>query len=125
MSLYLTKVSSILNKASYSQLIFSITISPIYLLVHKDFSVFTALLISGVASFFYTQLIKLGKYNKTFALFGFPTRLILIVPPCAILIHKLHSNLLALFIGFFLCQVIYFFYIWSYAKKQIEVVDKR
>lgn len=112
------KITSLLNRASYFQLVLIGFISIIYLVIYKDYLVFTGLIISGIASSSYTQLIKLGYFNKIFALWGFPIRLLVIVPPCAILIHKLHSNLIALFIGFALCQIIYFIHIWSYAKNQ-------
>ena len=120
----LSKLSATLNKISFIQLALIIFLSLVFFL-SQNYSIFTALLISGTASFFYTQLIRLGKHNKLFALFGFPVRLILIVPLCAILVHKLHSNLLALFIGFFLCQAVYFINIWYYSKKITEKPSER
>lgn len=118
MKIKINNFTSLLNKASYSQLIILSLISILFL--NKDFSVFTALLITAVASFSYTQLIKLGSYSKIFAFLGFPIRLILIAPPCAILIHKLQSNLIALFVGFTLSQAIYVFLAWNYAKGKIR-----
>lgn len=109
----------LLNKASYTQL-FALTILSLFFLITKNYSIFTALLISGVASFLYTQLISLGSYSKVFAIYGFPIRLLLIAPPTAILVHKSHSNLIALFIGFFICQIIYFIFVWRYAKKIVK-----
>ena len=114
----LNELSKLLNKISYLQLISLTLVGFIYLVVCKDNSVFTALIISGTTSFLYIQLVKLGSYIKIFALFGFPVRLLLIVPLCAILVHKLHSNLIALFIGFTFCQLLYFLIIYSYIKKQ-------
>lgn len=105
-----------LNKISYLQLALLAVCGLFYLTLFKNYPVFTALLISGIASFSYTQSIKLSSYNKTFALYGFPIRLLLIAPPCAILVHKLHSNLIALFIGFVICQIIYLSFIWLYVK---------
>ena len=106
---------SLLDKVSYTQLILLGFISIVYFLC-KEYSVFTGILLSGIASFTYTQLIKLSNYSKIFALFGFPIRLILVAVPCAILVNKLHSNLLALFVGFALSQLIYFLFVWSYAN---------
>lgn len=109
---------SSLNKISYSQLISLGLISIIYLFF-KEYDFFIGILISGIATFLYTQLIKLSSYNKFIALFGFPIRLILVGIPTAILVHKLHPNLLALFFGFTLGQVVYFLYAWTYVKKGI------
>ncbi len=115
----LNKLSNTLNKISLTQLIL-LGLLGLGFFLYKEYSIFTALLISGITSSFYIQLINLGKNNKLFALLGFPIRLILTMLPCAILVHKLHSNLLALFIGFFISQAIYFFYIWYYSKELIK-----
>ena len=109
----------ILNKIPLCQLILPSLLSLIYLINnHKD--IFTGILISGFTSSFYTQLIRLSSHNKIFTVLGFPIRLLLTAIPCAILVHKLHSNLIALFSGFVISQLIYFFFIWSYTKKEVE-----
>lgn len=107
---------NIMNRISFFQITILGIVSFASLLIYKDYSIFSGLVIMGLASFTYTQLIKLGHYNKVFALFGFPIRLMLVVPPSAILVHKLHSNLLALFIGFTISQVIFFILIWMHIK---------
>ena len=109
-----------LDKISLIQftLLFSLSLFP--LIIYKNCSIFTALLISGATTSIYTQLIKLGSFNKIFAFLGFPIRLLITALPCAILVHKLHSNLIALFIGFFLCQVVYFINIWHYSKNMVK-----
>ena len=116
----INEIKLVLNRASLFQLILISLIGLIHLKIYKNHSVFTALLVSGVASSSYTQLIKLGSNNKVFALFGFPIRLLFIAPPCAILVHKLQCNLIALFLGFVLSQVIYFAFVFIYAKKEIR-----
>lgn len=105
-----------LNKISFFQLVFISIISFVFLML-KNYEIFSGLLISAGTSFLYTQLLRLSSYNQTLSLFGFPIRLILTALPCAILVHKFHSNLIALFIGFALSQVIYFIFIWSYVKR--------
>ena len=110
-------LTSNLNKVSYFQLFILILISFIYFMTYKDPLGFSGLIIGGTASFLYTQLIKLGSYSKIFALFGFPIRLVIVGVPLAILVHKSHSNLIALFIGFAICQFIYIIFMWQYAKK--------
>jgi hypothetical protein len=50
------------------------------------------------------------------SLFGFPIRLITIGAFCAILVHKLHPNLIALFIGFTIGMLIYILVMFQYAK---------
>lgn len=108
----------LLNKISFTQLtILTFLSSPFFFF--KDYEIFSAILISAVASFIFIQLIKISTHNKFFVLFGFPVRLLLIAPPSALLVHKLHSNLIALFIGFVISQVIYFIFVYSYAKKRI------
>ena len=116
MKIRLTNLASTLNRISNVQLVLLCFIGSIYFFL-KQHTIFSAFLISAIASFSYTQLIKISTYNKIFALYGFPIRLILIAPLAAILVHKFHSNLLALFIGLFLSQAIYFIFIWSYAKR--------
>ena len=109
--------SFLLDKISFCQFFLISSTGLIYLYL-KDCSILTGILISALTSFAYTQLIKLSYNYKPLALFGFPIRLILIAPPCAILVHKLHSNLIALFIGFVLSQIIYFIFIWSFVKEE-------
>lgn len=109
------EINSILNKISFLQL-FSLSLLSIICLLIKEYTIFSAILITGIASFSYTQLIRLGSHSKLFAFLGFPIRLILVAPPCAILVHKLHSNLIALYFGFVISQIIYFLFIWSYIK---------
>ena len=111
--------SDVLNKTSLLQLLLLIFGGFISYVIYKATSITSSLLISGITSFLYTQLIKIGIYNKFFGLFGFPIRLILLAPPCAILVHKLHSDLIALFIGFLICQIIYIVNIWQYSKSNI------
>lgn len=110
-------ITSTLNKISVYQFILTLLIALVSYFVLHDKNILSAFLISGGASFFFTQLLKLNLYNKTFALFGFPIRLIIIGIPCAILVHKLHSNLIALFIGFVICIAIHVIFFWSYARK--------
>ncbi len=108
--------SNLLNKISFQQLI---SLSLAALLTHFTYrsnEIISSLLISAATSFLYTQLIKIGIYNKFFGLFGFPLRLLILTPPCAILVHKLHSNLIALFLGFLICQLIYIGNIWYNIK---------
>ena len=113
--------TDMLNKISYTQAGITCLLSLIYFTC-KEFSILTGILISGITSFTYTQLIKASSYSKIFILLGFPIRLVIIALPCAILVHKLHSNLIALFIGFAICQTIYLIFVWSYAKgKQINL----
>ena len=109
--------TGVLNKISFLQLFIPSLISLIYLTKNQN-SYFSGILFSALSSFTYTQLIKLGNYSKLFTFLGFPLRLMIVGIPCAILVHKFHSNLIALFIGFALCQIIYFSLIWSYATRR-------
>jgi len=115
MKITLNSFFLLLNKVSYAQLLTGGFIS---ILFYKEHLVFNGLLVSTIASVFYTQLIKLSSISNIFIIYGFPIRLIIIGVPTAILVHKLHSNLIALFVGFLICQIIYFLYIWSYAKEK-------
>ena len=119
MKIKINSFNSLLNKISFAQLIFSSLIS-VSCLFFNQFDIFTGLLISALASFSYTQIIKFSSYSKLFALFGFPFRLTIIAIPSAILVHKLHSNLIALFIGFVLSLMIYFIFTWTYAREIIK-----
>ncbi|MBI3590429.1 MAG: hypothetical protein HY094_03500 [Candidatus Melainabacteria bacterium] len=119
MKIKITSFTDMLNKISYTQAGITCLISLIYL-IYKEFSILTGILISGLTSFTYTQLIKASSYSKIFVLLGFPIRLVIVALPCAILVHKLHSNLIALFIGFAICQTIYLIFVWFYANMQIK-----
>ena len=111
-------VSYTLNKISCLQIFFLSTISLVYFF-YKEYTIFSGFLISGITLFSYLQLVKLSSKNKFMLLFGFPIRLIAIGSMCAILVHKLHPNLIALFIGFALGIFIYILIMLQYAKKQI------
>ena len=119
MKIKIYSFNSLLEKVSYTQLAIPGLISFLYL-IYKEFPVCTGILISGLAASSYTQLIKLSSYSKFFSLMGFPARLFIIAPPCAILVHKLHSNLIALFIGFAVCQFIFILFFWLHAKELIR-----
>ena len=109
----------VLNKIAFLQLFSLATISLFYFF-YKEYTIFSGFVISGVALFIFIQLIKLSSHNKFMSLFGFPIRLILIGSLCAILVHKLHPNLIALFIGFALGMFIYIFIMWQYAKWEMK-----
>lgn len=112
-----------LNKISIYQLTVNSLIGLIFFTIN-ELEIYTAFIISALAIFSYTQLIRLSSLNKLLSLFGFPVRLILVGIPTAILVHKLHCNLIALFIGFLISQVVYFCFVWSYAnelKKKEEI----
>ena len=110
------KFPEILNKIAYLQICICFVISVPFFFT-GDKNIISGLVISGFTSFLYTQLIRLGSFNKAFALFGYPIRLLVCGIPCAILIHKFHSNLLALFTGFAISQVVFFYFIYRYAKE--------
>ncbi len=103
-----------LNKIAYSQFAISIVIS-LFFFSHKDIA--SGLIISGFTSYIYTQLIKYGNYNTLYALYGYPIRIVFSGIPCAILIHKFHPNLIALVFGFILSQIVFFYFIFKYAKE--------
>ena len=108
-------LTSLMINISFSQLCIIAALS-IGFLFFKKYEIFSGLLIASIGSFLYTLLLWCSSQNKIMAIYGFPLRLILIAPLCAILIHKLHSNLIALFIGFVLSQVIYFVFMWQLVK---------
>ena len=112
-------INYLLNKISFLQFFFLTTISLFYFF-YKEYTIFSGFLISGVTLFSFIQLIKLSSRNKFMALFGFPIRLITVGSLCAILVHKLHPNLIALFIGFALGMFIYIFIMLQYAKSEIR-----
>ncbi len=111
--------TSLLNKISLFQ-ISVLGFTGIIFFINKENEIFTGLLISSLAACAYTQLIKFSSYSKIFSLMGFPLRLLVIAPPCAILVHKLHSNLIALFIGFAVCQFIFILFFWLHAKQLVK-----
>ena len=119
MKIKINNFTTLLNKISISQ-VFIVGLIGVICLINKKDTYFTGLLISGFAASCYTQLIKLSSYSKTISFLGFPLRLLIIAPPCAILVHKLHSNLIALFIGFAICQFIFVLLFWLSAKKLIK-----
>lgn len=108
--------TSTLDKVSLVQFFVISAISLIYLF-SKQYEIFSGLFISTLTYSLFIQLIKLSSYSRLFSLFGFPIRLIVTATPCAILVHKFHSNLIALFLGFATSQVIYFISIWSLTKE--------
>ena len=108
-------INHALNKISFLQIFFLTTISLIYFFC-MEYETFSGFLISGITLFFFIQLVKLSGHNKFMSLFGFPIRLLVIGSLCAILVHKLHPNLIALFIGFAFGMLIYIFTMWQYAK---------
>lgn len=109
-------ISHALNKISCLQFFLLTTISLICFF-YMRYTIFSGFLISGITLFSYMQLVKLSSKNKFMSLFGFPIRLIVIGGACAILVHKLHPNLIALFIGFALGLFIYIVTMYQYAKK--------
>ena len=112
----INKFPKTINKIAYLQLgicfLFSI---PFFFTGDKD--IVSGLVLAGFTSFLYTQLIRLGSFNTVFALLGYPIRLIACGIPCAILVHKFHSNLLALFTGFTISQIVFFYFIYKYSKE--------
>jgi len=120
-------LTSILNKISFIQLsvLCLITVCALFWENHGGLffgnhgghhHIKSGFVIAGIFSFIYTQSLQFSAQSKVFMLLGFPLRLLFIALPAALLVHKFHANLLALFIGFVLSQVIYFVFIWSYAK---------
>ena len=107
-------INYILNKISFFQIFFLVTISLFYFF-YKEYTVFSGFLISGITLFVFMQLIKLSSHNRFMSLFGFPIRLIVTGALCAILVHKLHPNLIALFIGFAFGLFVYIFIMLQHA----------
>ena len=105
----------VLKKISYYQ-IFLLCFVALVLYFYKLYNITNGFVIAGIFSFIYTQSLQFSAQSKVFMVLGFPLRLLFIALPAALLVHKFHANLLALFIGFVLSQVIYFVFIWSYAK---------
>ena len=108
-------LTTILNKISLTQFSFLSTIGFIFYVISKH-SIASAFIICGITFSIYTQLIKLSTNSKIMIFLGFPIRLLIATLICAILVHKFHPDLLALFIGFALSQVIYITLMWQYAK---------
>ena len=75
--------------------------------------------IAGISSALYTYLLKISSQNKYMALLGFPIRIFTVSILCAILVHKLNTNLIGLFTGFVIAQGIYLYCIWLDTHKQI------
>lgn len=117
MKITIQSLQSLLNKVTFTQVAVILVLSAIYLTIN-NITVFTALVISAFATALYTQLLKLSSYSKYFVLYGFPVRLLVVAIPTAILVHKLKSNLLALFVGLVIGQVIYFIFIWKFSQSQ-------
>ena len=117
-------INHTLNKISFLQIFFLAAISLFYFF-YKEYTIFSGFLISGVTLFSFMQLVKLSSLNKFMALFGFPIRLITVGSLCAILVHKLHPNLIALFIGFAIGLFIYIFMMWQYARSEIRGSEVR
>ncbi len=103
-----------LNKISFLQIFFLVTMSLFYFF-YKEYTIFSGFLISGITLFVFMQLIKLSSHNRFMSVFGFPIRLIVTGALCAILVHKLHPNLIALFIGFALGLFTYIFIMFELA----------
>ena len=112
-------VSYTLNKISFLQFFFLSAIS-LVCFFYKEYTIFSGFLISGITLFSYMQLVKLSGKNKLMLLFGFPIRLIVVGSLCAILVHKLHPNLIALFIGFAFGMFIYILIMLQYAKSEVR-----
>ena len=112
-------INYLLNKISFLQFFFLAAISLVYFF-YKEYATFSGFLISGITLFSYLQLVKLSGKNKLMLLFGFPIRLIVMGSLCAILVHKLHPNLIALFIGFAFGMFIYILIMLQYAKSKVR-----
>ena len=85
--------------------------------ITHDFSLLKGLAISSLTFFIFLQLIKLSSYNKLFAIFGFPIRIFVSGTLCAILVHKLEPNLIALFCGFAISLLLYLISVFIYIKE--------
>lgn len=112
----LTKFKLSLKKISFYQLAILTTISLIFF-IFKMYNYSSALLIAGLFSMLYTQLLLFSAKSNFLTLFGFPIRLLIVAPPVAILVHKLNANLLALFIGFVISLTVYIVVIWLENQK--------
>ena len=108
--------TSTLNTISCIQLIL-LTITGIIYFFCKELEISSALIISGITFFLYTQLVRLSSKGKMLFFLGFPIRVFIVAAICAILVHKFHSNLIALFIGFVVSLTVYFICIWGYLIK--------
>lgn len=112
-------ITTTLNKISIYQIIVG-GISFLICLLLKKLDLSYGIFIGTLAASIYTQLLRFSYFNKYLALFGFPVRLILIGIPTAILVCKIQANLLGLFAGFIVSQVIYFIFVWKYTKKTTD-----
>ena len=115
-------ISYTLNKISFLQIFSLTTISLIYFF-YKEYTIFSGFLISGIILFSYIQLVKLSTLNRFMSLFGYPIRLFVTGAFCAILVHKLHPNLIALFTGFTFGMFIYILVMLQYAKSEVRKGD--
>lgn len=113
-------LAKIFNKITLYQLILTLILSAFSYLMSYKMDILTAFLISGITSVIYTQLLKFSLHSKLLSLYGFPIRLIITAIPCAILVHKFHSNLIALFIGFLASIITYFICVWKCAKNILQ-----
>ncbi len=111
-----TSIDELLNRISLLQIAIISSLGFIY--IYLDENISSAFIISGLTTALYTQLIRLSSTNKVLILLGFPIRIMLCGLPCAILVHKLQSNLIALFIGFLISQIIFFYFAIKFAKEQ-------
>lgn len=109
--------SNALVKITFFQL--ALLLIPGLIFIYFDeYNIGSALIICGLTTAIYTQLIKLSTNNHLLALFGFPLRIAITGTPCAILVHKLHSNLIALFIGFVISEIVFFYFIYRFAREE-------
>ncbi len=112
-------ITSAINKTLLTQILI-LGIICLVCLLYKEYTILSGFLISGLTLFSHLQLVKLSYKNKFLSLFGFPARLIIICGLCAILVHKIHPNLIALFIGFTIGLFAYIFIMWQYAQSEIR-----
>lgn len=106
-----------LSKITFFQLLVLLIPAGAFIYLEEN-TVASALIICSFTTAIYTQLIKLSSHNYVLALFGFPIRIVVTGLPCAILVHKLHSNLIALFIGFVISELIFFYFIYKFAREE-------
>lgn len=86
----------------------------LYFFQIKEFA--RAVIFAGMICFIYSMLLKLSSKNSFFVLFGSFLRIVIIAIPAAILIHKLQLNLLGIFCGFVICQIIYLVIMFNAVK---------
>ena len=110
---------SLLQIISFIQLLTLSTIGLIFYFFHMA-NYCNAFFIAGISSTLYTYLLKISSGNKYMTFLGFPIRILTVSILCAILVHKLNTNLIGLFTGFVIAQGIYLYCIWSESSKQIQ-----